>query len=77
MNAVLEIGTWSSRCGACSKSANPHEETHTTVLGYGGPHPPGCGVRWTHVQATYTGMDDRVAALRPDLELIPMPEGFG
>jgi len=75
--AVLEIGRFDSKCGVCRKGADPYEETHATILSYG-PRGEGCGVRWTHVMAVYGGMDDRVAEMRPDLELLPYPtNAFG
>lgn len=67
---ILEVSGFSSRCGTCGQSADPHEETHGTMLGYGATNgQPGCGVRWTHIASyyAYPGMADRLKAMRPDL----------
>lgn len=63
--STLHVGGWSSRCGACGKSCDPHSETHDVVLGYGPERgSPGCGARWTQVSSDY-GMD--LSDFRPDL----------
>lgn len=74
--ATLFINSWSSRCGDCNHECDPHEKSHKTNLGYGGPHPPGCGVTYTHVSSDY--MDEAllniVKKMRPDLEFIDPTE---
>lgn len=68
---VLEIDSWSSRCGSCGKQVLPDEETHAQVSGYG-PKEPGCGVRFTHITPSvhYPGIEKVVSAMRPDLIFI-------
>lgn len=72
---TLFINKSDSFCGACGKPANPAEETHETVWGYGGLRndkwaQKGCGVRWTHVGSEYRGggIESAVRNMRPDLE---------
>jgi hypothetical protein len=63
--ATLHIGRTSSRCGACGKNADPTEAAHVmeTMVG------PGCGAVFVAVAASYSGSEDDVQAMRPDLPL--------
>jgi hypothetical protein len=68
--AVLIVDRWSSECGACGRSANPREETHATLLGYGEQNgKPGCGARFTSIRSAgfYPGDKEATMAVRPDL----------
>jgi hypothetical protein len=48
--ATIEIGSFSSKCGNCGKSASPSDDGHTTIYGYGPENgSPGCGEPWTAV----------------------------
>lgn len=72
-DAVLQVGSFSSRCGACGRSADPSAATHDVLLGYGTDNgQPGCGATFTAVSSDYC--DDRSIAatrrLRPDLPLL-------
>jgi hypothetical protein len=75
---VLHIGKSYSRCLACGKHANPHEERHTTrPPGYGGGQAGrGCGRKYTHVTTRFTHEEvlDAVQRMRPDLEFIPLTD---
>ena len=69
--AVLYIDTWSSECGNCGKSCDPDEKTHSKIYGYGADNgKPGCGIRWKYLASHYTGMDEQLKQMRPDLEFI-------
>lgn len=74
--AIIWVDRTSSRCGVCNKNAFPDEATHEDLGGYHPADQKGCGVRWTHIGAScaYPGINERLAQMRPDLELI---EGFG
>lgn len=62
---TLIVSGFSSDCGACGRSANPHQASHDVLLGYGPTNGnPGCGVTWTHIVFT-TG--DNSPDFRPDL----------
>lgn len=69
---TLFINRSDSECGACGRSANPHEQTHDHVLGYNPG--PGCGTRWALVSSHYTGPDVAAAArrVRPDLAWVAL-----
>lgn len=72
--ATLVVGGWTSKCGACGRSADPEEATHQTRPGgYSGRGSrPGCGARFTAVATEYTGQGPANAtkAMRPDLPFI-------
>lgn len=67
--STLIVNRSESRCGDCGRGADPHELSHDTVLGYGGPYGPGCGVVWDSVASDYVGMhmQEITANMRPDL----------
>jgi hypothetical protein len=72
---VLVINRFDSRCESCGKGASPSEKSHETLLGYNiDPSKKGCGVTWTHVRSDYSGLDDRIARMRPDLKLLAWPK---
>ena len=72
--ATLIVSGTSSKCGVCGKGADPHEERHITVLGWGGQEKNGCGVRWTHITTSYIGggIEDATKEMRPDLIFVPV-----
>lgn len=67
---VLIIDRSASKCGACGRDANPHDEIHRDVIGYNPVPNGGCHVRWTQVSTFYTGAEQEAAVreMRPDLE---------
>lgn len=70
---TLLVGRNQSKCGRCGLGADPRETTHDTVLAYSSEEqPPGCGVEWTHIAATYVNGDGseegEVKDMRPDLD---------
>lgn len=68
---ILDIGTWSSKCLACGKGADPAEECHDRRLGYRSKvGEKGCGKKFTHVTTDYLHAVDLVKSMRPDLEYI-------
>lgn len=70
INETLIINRYDSKCGCCGKGASTEQVEHDKALGWGNQG-KGCGVKFKYVSSSYTGMDQRVAAMRPDLELIP------
>jgi hypothetical protein len=71
--ATLLIGRNESSCNACGGAADLNARSHDVLLGYGPSNgQPGCGVTWTHVAATYTGTEDAVRQMRPDLEFVQL-----
>ena len=64
---TLVINRTASKCGHCGRNAIPDEDQHLSSPGYERDRPPGCGVRWVLVDTDYAGMEDSVAAMRPDL----------
>jgi hypothetical protein len=74
-DATLIVSSSSSKCGTCGRGADPNEETHKTVLGWGADLGEGCGVHFTHITSGYVGPDVETAtrALRPDLIYIGLP----
>jgi hypothetical protein len=69
---ILFVNRSESRCGSCNGGADPHEESHKTLLGWFAVNDAleGCGERYTAVSSDYWGMEADLAALRPDLPLI-------
>lgn len=67
---ILRIDRTMSYCGACNRSCDPYEKSHTKKSGY--DQHDGCGATYTHVTARcmYPGLDERIKEMRPDLELI-------
>jgi hypothetical protein len=63
---VLLIGTWSSRCQACGRNADPNETHHLMENMVG----EGCGLRFTAVGSNYRNIGERefTKEMRPDLE---------
>lgn len=77
--AVLVIGSWSSACGKCNGSADPYDDGHNTMLGYGDSNGrPGCGEKWTAVTSAYgdKGAIDATKRMRPDLPYVGYWESF-
>lgn len=57
MMATISIGSCESRCLGCGKSADPSDDGHTTIYGYGEQNgTPGCGEPWTAVRIGYIRM---------------------
>ena len=76
---VLWVDRWSSRCGACGRSADPKQETHAVQLGYGPENgSPGCGARFEAIASEFVGagVDEAVRAMRPDLPYLGVGFGF-
>jgi len=69
--ATLIVGSFSSKCGACGKGADPNETHHNTVLGYG-PKQDGCGALFTELDCSYigAGIQEATKRLRPDLPFV-------
>lgn len=69
---TLYINRSDSVCGNCGKGANPHSKSHDVVLGYNPED--GCGKVWTKVSTMSYGMgiNDIIAQMRPDLEVVPL-----
>lgn len=67
--ANLIINHFNSRCGECGRAALPYESAHLTKPGYNYSG-PGCGAVFTTVSSDYTGLDDIIKGMRPDLEYI-------
>lgn len=66
---VLWINMSDSKCGACNLGCNPYEKSHESRYGYNvTPEDKGCGAMYTHVASGYSHIQDRVFAMRPDLE---------
>ena len=59
----IAINRSDSRCGGCNRNADPHESAHVMEHMEG----EGCGATYAFVTSDYTGFEDRVAAMRPDL----------
>jgi hypothetical protein len=52
--ATLLVGTTSTECSACHRSAWPSQITHDVQYGYGPDNgTPGCGATFTHIVSTY------------------------
>lgn len=69
MRRTLIINRNDSKCGNCQGSCNPDEKRHDTKLGYGDTNgEPGCRAYWQYVSSEYTGMEERLKEMRPDLE---------
>jgi len=69
-NNTLVINLSDSKCGNCGKSCNPEAKTHDINYGYDMEvnGTKGCGCRYEYVTSDYTGMEDRVKEMRPDLK---------
>lgn len=67
--ATLIIDTWSSHCSNCgSDSVDPTETHHfTSYQSYTQPQRAGCGELYTETSSNYTGLEDNIRAMRPDL----------
>ncbi len=69
MSATIVVGTWSSHCSECGKSAMPDQTVHDKVYGY--TPGPGCGAAFTHIATNYimpgNNFAEWAAAHRPDL----------
>lgn len=62
--ATLMIGSSSSQCSSCKRDADPGEEGHYTLLGYGPDNGKrGCMEPWTDAMLVYywAGRDKDVA----------------
>ena len=85
IRATLLMGTSSSYCGACKKSADPDESGHFTQLGYGPENgTPGCGAWWdsVHLTTVYSStpkekMVPRLKEFYPSLKDIPLDRWTG
>lgn len=60
---TLYINRSDSRCGACNKNADPHENAHVMERMEG----EGCGAAFDSVSSHYFGIQEAVVAMRPDL----------
>jgi hypothetical protein len=69
--AVLLVGD-SSSCSLCGAGANPAEERHTTVIGYGVTDEQGCQARFVAIGALnrYEGDEEAMHSIRPDLPFV-------
>lgn len=72
---TLYINKSESRCGACNGGADPHEESHITLLGWRARNDKmqGCGVTYTAVSSDYfnfPGLVEQIKEMRPDLPYI-------
>lgn len=65
-NPTLIINRNSSTCGNCGYSADPYEKTHEHILGL--TPGIGCGIEWYFSSSMYTGMQEGVEEMRPDLQ---------
>lgn len=74
--AILIADSWSSSCSKCEQDADPKEERHSTVLGYGGAT-AGCGARFVAIASSMIGEDVKTLtkALRPDLPYLAIYPG--
>ena len=72
---TLYINRSDSLCGTCGLGADPSEQGHKTLLGYGVQRDSGgCGAVWTKVstQAYGSGIEEAAQTMRPDLEWVPL-----
>lgn len=68
---TLIINRNDSKCGNCGRDCDFNEKRHDTLLGYDDDNgKPGCRYLWKYVASDYTGMDERLKKMRPDLELM-------
>lgn len=78
--AILIVGTSISECSNCPGiSVDPYADAHTqnfaglTVYSEElAESTTPCGETYTAISTMYVGMDESVAAMRPDLEFVPM-----
>lgn len=63
--AIIEVGTWNSRCSACGRNADPYETAHVMETMRG----EGCGATYTAITSMYLqrGIAARLREMRPDL----------
>lgn len=79
--AILYINKSESRCGACSKGADPYELQHDTLLGWFArdDYMKGCGAVFDAVSSDYVnfpGLDEDIQRMRPDLPFMSPIELF-
>lgn len=67
---VVEVGGWMTKCMVCKGNVIDGSDNTHKVAGGGRsaePQKPGCGVVWTHVDATYPEHKEQAMKMYPGL----------